>query len=485
MYYREDNLDTMKKIINQIYELITLKPEIGNPPTSSMVQLCHPGIPVNENDYLNALSRSNPGGDPATAVKFSELVDNIPLCGVASYTPSGNSVDNAFALCIQANGTSEPDPAQQLKYENAKRYLWKSEQIVDMNGNVTDLGEVPTPVYQRYLDLLEAYNIAEEKVIALKNKCDMNTTEGRSRYARESVPLIRRRDQTLSAWNSYRPPIEEAFNTMATTINDVTRFGIRRAQEIYEGSKITDPATDTLVHVSFSTPSNWADPVMADNMALIEVSHRVTDMTVTDYYEAYGGGASFGWGLWSVGGSGGQTRQEHTEHSTATDVEISFRLGSIQIQRPWMDMTFFKLGGWYLTGQSKGVISSGIAPNTDERILPQIPVQILVARDINISATWSDREREIINESRSGSASIGYGCFKLSGSYEYSRSTDTFHSEFDGTTIKVPGIQIIGFVSAIPAFCPPIDDPNLRNFLRAPVGSKRWELKQRTKIIKK
>ncbi|ASB61179.1 hypothetical protein SC22_11450 [Bacillus sp. A053] len=485
MYSEENNLETFKKIINQIYELITAKPDFGNPTTSTMVQLCHPGIPINENDYKNAMSRSNPSGDISTAVAFSKLVDNIPKCGVASYTPSGNSVDLAFGTCIQANGTSEPDPEQLKKYQDAKKYLWKSEQMTDMDGNVIQLPEVPTQVYQDYLNSLEKYNIAEEKVTALKNKCDMNTTEGRNRYAQESVPLIRRRDQALAEWNSKRPPIDQAFNVMATTLNDVTRFGIRRAQEIYEQSKVTDPATNQLVHVSFATPSNWYDPAMADNMALIEVSHRVKDLTVTDYYESYRVGASFGWGLWSVGGSGGHTTQEHTEHSTSTDVEICFKIGSIQIERPWMDMTFFKLGGWYLSGQKAGVISSGRAPNTDAEILPQMPVQILVAREIEIKASWSEREKEIIKEATSGGASIGYGCFKLSGSYESSQSTETFHSEFDGTTIKVPGIQIIGFVSSIPVpLCPPIDDPDINSLAKAPIGSQRWELKQKTELPK-
>ena len=42
--------DTMQNLINQIYRLVTVKPEQGdavNSPVSTMVQLCNPGIPIN------------------------------------------------------------------------------------------------------------------------------------------------------------------------------------------------------------------------------------------------------------------------------------------------------------------------------------------------------------------------------------------------------------------------------------------------------
>lgn len=479
----ENNLDTVKKIINQLYELITFKPEGGTPATSTMMQLCHPGIPINENDYKNAMSRSNPGGDISTAIAFSSLVNKIPKCGISSYIPSENAVDAAFELCIQANSASKEDPEQVKRFEKAWNYLWEVQTMEDMDGNIIEMPASPTSRYQKYLTLQSEYAAAERALQALGLQCDLNTTEGRNRWARESGELITKRDQTLSLWNSYRPKIDQALQAIATSINDVTAFAITKAKDIYTKCVVNDPSTNLPQHVSFAIPSNWYDKSLEENMETIIVSHKVEDRTVTDYSTKYGGGASFSWGLWSAGGSGGHTSKEHTEHSSSTDVEVSFKLGNIQIERPWMETNFFKLGGWYLSGQRKGIISSGQAPNTDAEILPQIPTQFLVARDIRITATWSERDLEIIQKATSGGASVGWGCFKLSGTYESNSSEEEFHSRMDGNTIIVPGIQIIGFVSSIPTpLCPPMDDPNTHNFISSDIGYQRAQLKRKTKI---
>jgi hypothetical protein len=138
------------------------------------------------------------------------------------------------------------------------------------------------------------------------------------------------------------------------------------------------------------------------------------------------------------------------------------KLGSVQIERPWMNMTFFKLGNWYLKEQRKGCVSSGQVPGVDGLLLPQFPVQLLVARDIQISGTWSESDKKQIEKAISGGLGVGWGPFKIGGSYEASENHTEFSSTFDGTTITVPGIQIIGFVSSIPTpLCPPINDPKL------------------------
>lgn len=482
----DNNLDTIKKIINQIYEIVTSSPETGNPATSSMTQLCHPGIPINENDYKNAMSKANPGGDISTALAFSSLINNIPKCAITSYIPSGNAVDKAFELCIQANSNSQVNPEQLEIYNKAYNYLWEVKKMEDMNGDIVELPAEPTTRYRKFLDLQSDYAASEAALQALKLQCDLNTTEGRNKWAIESIQMINTRDQKRNLLNSYRPLIDEALNKIVSTINDVTAYGIRKARENFGKCLVPDPSTGEMQHVSFATPSNWYDVSLLDNMSTITASYKIEDRTQTDYYSAYGGGASFNWGLWSVGGSGGYTKMEHTEHSTSNDMVVSFKVGRIQIERPWMDMNFFKLGGWYLSGQKKGTISKGIAPNTDAELLPQIPTQFLVAREITISASWSERDKEIIQESMKAGASVGWGCFKISGSYERSTRTEEFHSKFEGNTIKVPGIQIIGFISSIPTpECPPIDSPSDREESESmefiPIGFNRNQLKAKTK----
>lgn len=480
MRVSDNNLDMMQKITNQMYAMITNQ-ESGSQPSTTMVQLCHPGIPINEDDYSDALSPSNPQGDNSTALAFSSLIDNIPKCGLINYVPSGATVDKAFELCIQANAKSKDDnPEKMAKLEEARGKLWEVQEMQDGHGK-TVKHYVPTMDYQDYLDKQLIYQNAVQAVLALKYECDLKTEEGKKKYQKEAPDLINKKNTAKKDWDSTRPKIDKYLNTIATTINDVTSYGIRKARETYDTCLISDPSTGEMRHVSFAFPSNWYDASLEKNMSNIEVSYSIQDQTKSDYYEKYGGKTSFDAGLWTFNASGGHTTEGQTGTSSSTNMKISFKLGNIQIQRPWMETSFFKLNNWYLQDQPKGAISAGKAPNNDDLLLPQFPVQFFVARDIKISAEWSDSDLEIIKQATEGNASIGWGCFQLNGNYEFSKNQEKFHSEFDGTTITVPGIQIIGFVSSIPTpLCPPMDGYS-KDSLTSDIGYNRAVLKNKTK----
>jgi hypothetical protein len=51
----------------------------------------------------------------------------------------------------------------------------------------------------------------------------------------------------------------------------------------------------------------------------------------------------------------------------------------------------------------------------------------------------------------STSASLSFGPFSVGGSYSHSSSKETFKSTFDGVTLKIPGLQILAWISEI---CP-------------------------------
>jgi len=52
-------------------------------------------------------------------------------------------------------------------------------------------------------------------------------------------------------------------------------------------------------------------------------------------------------------------------------------------------------------------------------------------------------------------ANFGWGPFSVSGGYSKSSSSKKFASEFDGTTISNPGLQIIGWVCSVVPNSPP------------------------------
>ena len=80
------------------------------------------------------------------------------------------------------------------------------------------------------------------------------------------------------------------------------------------------------------------------------------------------------------------------------------------------------------------------------------PVAFVVAKDISIKADFTKEDRDIIEESYKTGVSVGWGPFAIGGSYGYGNSEDTFHSEFQNGELKVPGMQIIAWISRVVPF---------------------------------
>jgi hypothetical protein len=133
-----------------------------------------------------------------------------------------------------------------------------------------------------------------------------------------------------------------------------------------------------------------------------------------------------------------------------SEFALSYELAQVIISRPWFSPEFFLNRGWTLNkgqGWNFADMPSDGNLNNPKGLLIGYPTTILFARNIKIkSKEFCSAYRE---SSRSGGAGGGvrYGLFSLGGSYSSSKSS--FSSEVDatGTTLTVPGMQIIGFVN--------------------------------------
>lgn len=82
------------------------------------------------------------------------------------------------------------------------------------------------------------------------------------------------------------------------------------------------------------------------------------------------------------------------------------------------------------------------------------PVAFIIAKDIKIRAEFSHEDAEFIKQAVTGRASVGFGPFSIGGSYGYGKTEEKLNSDFQNGTIKVPGMQIIAWVSRVVPFSP-------------------------------
>lgn len=98
----------------------------------------------------------------------------------------------------------------------------------------------------------------------------------------------------------------------------------------------------------------------------------------------------------------------------------------------------------------KGGISNGkIDSSNKDGLIPMYPVAFVAAKDIVIKANFSHEDEERIKESVQANTSVGWGPFSISGSYGYGHTSDHFHSDYQDGELRIPGMQIIAWVSRV------------------------------------
>jgi hypothetical protein len=174
----------------------------------------------------------------------------------------------------------------------------------------------------------------------------------------------------------------------------------------------------------------------------------------SDTYEyskstSWSGGISGGWGLWSFGGGASGSKNFQQTTSDVSSVSLKFDYLRVKIQRTWLTEDVFGYKFWTWNKQfSKEFISDGGNLNVNPPIrpigrMPVLPRYLIVVRNVELQASFSHNDVKIYNDQVSGHASVGWGPFSASGSYQESTGTKTTQASFDGVTFRIPQPQII------------------------------------------
>jgi hypothetical protein len=132
---------------------------------------------------------------------------------------------------------------------------------------------------------------------------------------------------------------------------------------------------------------------------------------------------------------------------TATKLGATFRYRRVSIRRPWLDSTLLHFPGWSIGGLTAGAISNGKADH-NPGMLPMLPVAFIAVKDVSISGSWSDADKAAADAALSGNSVASFGPFALTRGSSGAAS-------FDGSTLKVPGIQVFAWICEVLPVLPP------------------------------
>jgi len=464
---QEQEKELLAAIYDRLFDAITYQPSGGKNPFTESETFIHfsKNAALDKDSFSNPRTPSNPLGDLKTSEEFSRMVNVISPMSL-EWENTGTSLSETYENIVNgANTNTKVDEKAKAMYEKAYDYLHPEkteknaltdeevtqrtdgEDYVNYENNMDDyVSAIMTyrGAYNLYLDDLES------KDDEIKSKADRNWQATAPSLENE----IKKAYRKLTAGNAKY--VEQALAILSTTINDGIRQALESARDaVGDDRKFTSSLgmPDKWLF-SYPSPANWTDDDNP-NFTDFKISGGNTKIRSKATEHSFSVSANVNYGLWRVKASAEGNFEHSNSSADKSSVEINAKIAKVNIMRPWFSDSIFRLGSWYTNLAEKAGISNGKIDSTNAAsLLPMYPVAFIVAKDISIKADFSHEDEEHIKESVKTSASVGYGPFSISGSYGYGKTENNFNSDYQNGEIKVPGMQIIGWVSRLTPLSP-------------------------------
>ena len=303
------------------------------------------------------------------------------------------------------------DPAVDKRVEEARKVLYVP--------TTTATSTLKSKLYKAYEKNSRAYaeavaDFADAQALASSNPAMAQSWPVKSKSLRRAVD---------EAWDTLKTEgadkVEAALNTIKAVGGTIDEAMIAKARKTLDLWNLgLAGAVPDDVPYAYCLPSSWPDYETDDigwtndpcRKHATTSSHKGKDshlfhsfnkQTSSSSTSVSAGGSYMGFGA-----SGGYHRADaHEKDETkdtkslstffkndAKNVTIDFEFGMVDIYRPFMDTNLFNLRNWYLVGNKKNCISDGTVDgqaDSLDRLLPCMPVQMLVVRKVRIAAqSW-------------------------------------------------------------------------------------------------
>jgi hypothetical protein len=132
------------------------------------------------------------------------------------------------------------------------------------------------------------------------------------------------------------------------------------------------------------------------------------------------------------------TQPVQSKPITSSSLKLSMYCQRVTIRRDWMNSLLLQLGDWSIDGVPAGMLSNGATDNTNTGPFALLPVSFVVVRDVSITGTWSADDKTYATQAATPGNVVAFGPLTLA-------NAASSQSTFDGSTLTVPGMQIVAW----------------------------------------
>lgn len=465
----------------QIYQTVMGGDDTVKPSPNTFFTWCAPGLAFTENELDFAADGIFSAPDAETqnkrathAFNFSTLMDFIPdAAGPYSvdrqegmYKPDAEQRLSEiyrqilrFSLVVDKGLTDD----EKAKLEKFRGLLWESKTVKDLVTDEEKEITEPSKVMNLYNEKMAGYLAAATQYNA-KRAAAAGATGPEGKQA--SADWILNRNlyalqvkAAADAWTGggYRNDVDRINAYINQTTERSLLLWKQSLLERYEAAQLSTaeagvsfPYT-TLVPGDIARSAGWTQ---------IGVTHNHTQWAKDGSTTSWNAGAGVGWGLFSFDGSVKSENTEYTETHAVNEFSMSFELAQAVIVRAGFYPEFLGNRGWTLRpGEGwmyDDMPSDGGTPPKGRFI--GYATQAIFARNLEIKSADFVSAYNATTSKVGVEAGVGWGPFRLSGGYSRSSNHEDFDSTTDGQTLRVPGMQIIGFVNHLIGKAPnPLD----------------------------
>jgi hypothetical protein len=445
---------------------------------STVVQLSMPGIPLYPEDFKDMFHPSNTGGKKDKTALFSWLVDAIPSTGSLKYEQTPRRVSSAYRAIVAGASALVPpiSPALQHQLDAHNAVLHKAsgaktrdfEEYIKRQDELGQAQDTLRHVAKVAADKADEYDVDhpdfDKKIAAEKARIVALYKRKAQDYFDEAYPQARRAVlRALDELNDARiSRVEDALTFIRTNGKELSGQLLKAMKDQFdvEDPYYRDAKLNVPVLLSYPSHTAFANPGSTSGWMSISCNSESLDLSQSVTASRSGGAAGGFWSLFFFKGGAGHTEETEKIDVTSSSIQIRFELAIVNILRPWMDATLFSESIVWCAGrdQKAGSVSSGrFETQNDSHLLSLVPMQMLVARNIEIVGAFDDRHQTFVKNHTDAGGSFGWGPFSFGASHSQNSANFTKKGDGSGVTLRLEGIQCIGFVSWIPPRCAPRD----------------------------
>lgn len=443
-------------------------------PRSKFITWLMPGIPFKKEDF--AFCQKGFVGETAEeslnlyhqAFVLSKLFDYVPEVGKdmvdekmqqAMFATSQDTLSSVYSdiLTYSKVVDHEPTDEQKAKMEQFRNLLTvKKEVVASLITGEKKMVTSPGPLTEAYNAKLNEYITAVDEYMNLL--IEAQAARGNSEEAQRRVAAFSNKSKAYKmkmqaakmAW------VTEGYKNDYDEINAYIAQVTERSMLLYKESLKNDlqqallsSASDGGSEFYYTTliPGNFAESDGWTQFSFEEIDSEEHSNKSTSAWSASGGG---NYGLFAAKANASGSREEEKLDSACTNFKATFKFTQIPICRPFFKPGFLMMKGWTLDNMWD--LNFNNLPVTDGQQKPTgrlvaYASQALFVKDVSFEFSEASSHFDKLKKAFTAGGSVGWGPFKVGGSYSKSSETSNTVTHTEGNSIKIEGIQYIGSIN--------------------------------------